>query len=291
MAAQHPYREEPGRCFNLTNLDTRPGWSMVDSVQALLQSAAANLLRAKRLAGRAAEIPTLEELTRTWQLWNHRPVTRSMQTHSPVEEVIGGAVTHRGGTQTRPPPTPIPGQVARWAVAATASELIKHEVVQIALNRGVVTLPSRESRVSRIDKRTPYTARPANDAPARLSRVSRIDKRTPHTARPANDVPARLRSPRRASRTLTAEVPVGPEPATPPRESQDNAVLMVPTTTTRNATPRRTRSVQVKAQLKAVAQPPPANPEAEEDDDVLQLSIHDDDLKYIDQLMDEIMSD
>jgi len=107
---------------------------VADIVQELLDGAAANLVMARRMAGRAAGIPTWEELTRTWQTRNHRPITRSTETQIPGPEEIGGAVTSRG-TQTDPPPTPVPGQVGRWA-AVTASELVTYEAVQVTLGQG-----------------------------------------------------------------------------------------------------------------------------------------------------------
>ncbi|CAI6358611.1 unnamed protein product [Macrosiphum euphorbiae] len=128
MAGHNPQRVDLGRRFNLTNSDYRPGRSTVaDIVQELLDGAASNLLMARRLAGRAAGIPTWEEL-RTGQTRNHRdrPSTRSMQTQTTGSEEIGGTVTSRG-TQTDPPTTPVPGHVGRWATSAPASELVTHE--------------------------------------------------------------------------------------------------------------------------------------------------------------------
>jgi len=68
---------------------------------------------------------------------------------------------------------------------------------------------------------------------------------------------------------------------------------MVPTETTGDTTPWRTRSVQTKAQLKAVTQPPTPNPEPEKEEyePALQLTVLDGDLPDIDLLMGEAMSD
>lgn len=248
MAGQNPQRADPGRRFNLNNSDYRPGRSTVaDIVQELLDGAAANLVMARRMAGRAAGIPMWEELTRTWEMRNHRSIIKSTATQTSGPEEIGGAVTSRG-TQTDPPTTAEPGQVGRWAVAATAAELVAHAAVQVALDRGVVTQPITASRTSRSGRRTTYSAR--------------------------------LRSPQRA-RTHTAAEAVGKWlPMFPPEFQEDTA-------------PRRTRSVQTKAQLKAVSQPPTPKPEPEKEEvePVLQLSVLDGDLPDIDLLMGEIMSD
>jgi len=60
-----------------------------------------------------------------------------------------------------------------------------------------------------------------------------------------------------------------------------------------DTTPRRTRSVQTKAQLKGPPQSPHATPETKEREDeaVLQLSVLDEDLPDIDLLMGNVMSD
>lgn len=134
LTSPYPQREDPWRRFNLTNSDYRP---------------------------------KSEELTRTWQIGTNRTVTRSMETQTPGAEERGGAVTS-WGTKTRPPLTPVPGQVARWAIVTTTSELGTHEMVQIVLDQGAVTLSARVSWVFRIDKRTSYTSGPANNIPARL---------------------------------------------------------------------------------------------------------------------------
>jgi len=94
MAGQNPQRADPGRRFNLNNSDYQPGRSTVaDIVQELLDGALANLVMARPMAGRAAGIPTWEELTRTWKTRNHRSITRSTETQTPGSEEIGGAVT------------------------------------------------------------------------------------------------------------------------------------------------------------------------------------------------------
>jgi len=107
MADQRPLREDPRKRLNLTNSDYHPGRSAVaDIVQELLDGAAANLLMARSLAGWAVGIPTLEDLTRTWQEQNRRTATRNIETQTPVEEQLEGAATSRG-KQTGLPPTPI----------------------------------------------------------------------------------------------------------------------------------------------------------------------------------------
>jgi len=68
---------------------------------------------------------------------------------------------------------------------------------------------------------------------------------------------------------------------------------MEPTKITEDATPKRTRSVQTKAQLKGTPQSPNTTPKTEEreDETALQLCVLDGDLPDIDLLMGDMMSD
>jgi len=68
-------------------------------------------------------------------LADKEPPAQYQEYGDPGSEKIGGTVTSRG-TQTDPPTTPVPGQVGRWAALAPAAELVTHEAVQVALDRG-----------------------------------------------------------------------------------------------------------------------------------------------------------
>lgn len=115
--------------FNLTMSSLRPSRAtVINIVEDQLDRAAGNLDNARRLAGRTAKIPTWDMLMLAWSWYINRDDDhRDSSTQTDRERP-----SNKGGSSWSAE------AASRWAYSLTRDELIKHPVVQVALERAVV---------------------------------------------------------------------------------------------------------------------------------------------------------